>query len=96
MACEPNERPCAEVGPFRYCPVKGCDWTEDVSPSPLAQIEALHQRVQEPAPMTYGEIYHVHCSCEYQNVVYMWSPGDPEPAWQCPTRRVIDAAKDRN
>lgn len=39
--------PCAEVGPFRYCPIKGCGWMED-APTPLPDpIEVVRQRLQE-------------------------------------------------
>jgi hypothetical protein len=26
MICD--SPPCTQVGPFRYCPIKGCGWTE--------------------------------------------------------------------
>ncbi len=35
--------PCAKVGPFRYCPVKGCEWMEDAAPKPTLRAFELHR-----------------------------------------------------
>lgn len=48
MPCE--NPPCEQVGPFRYCPIKGCGWTEaDGAATQYAAIvsEAVRQHTSD-------------------------------------------------
>lgn len=37
--------PCDQAGPFRYCPVKGCSWTDEMTDEE-AVMSALRKAVE--------------------------------------------------
>ena len=69
MACE--NPPCAEVGPFRYCPIEGCGWMEEPPPDPWA---VLRIRLQERLTMA-REVLDQE---GYEDV----AAGDPDHDWR--------------
>lgn len=44
--------PCGEVGPFHYCPIKGCTWAEEITKETITvEIEACSTTIKHPQHM---------------------------------------------
>ncbi len=56
----------------------------------LTAIDNMHRRLEAPAGMDHSvEMRLISCSCTPSNQ-WIWKDGDNEPAWKCPTRKILD------